>query len=220
MTGFGLALWSKPLRSRQGFFDRPPAPETERQDIGVPSETPRPLGNRQLLTLIVEIVTAARVRLLFNRRRPSTISRFVGFVIVNAIQRMTRRTWTEVCVEILETRSPSGADLDTPAAVPAIPFDVGSRAASDSAAPRFVFAAVAHAVRRRVRFDQGIAAAAATGTPAVRDVAPIDNFCAAAVALTPPVAFSWGGGLHDQCGVPVARLKRHRLSFYMESDEV
>lgn len=93
-----------------------------------------------------------RVAVLFIRQRPSAIILFVISIIVNSVERATRRTLAHVFKESYERRLPLLRHGDASPAITRKAWIVLVEASALGRTPSHIFLTQAHSVRKSVRF--------------------------------------------------------------------
>lgn len=102
-----LVLQRSQCHARRGTFSKP-----TKHRAAIESETKRPFGDSEGLSVVGESVTGPPIAALNFASRPSAVRRLVVSVVVDAIERMLPRwTWPHVAKEVLKS-PPSLADRD------------------------------------------------------------------------------------------------------------
>lgn len=140
-----------------GPFQRPSVAPKSLHESGICQADDRcPFGYCVRLTSIRVFDVLSSVIGLLARRGPAAIARFVVAFIVNSIQRMQRRTWPHVGVELREVLAPSWMHRNAASAITRIFGVVRVVTTRFSAFPLTMFAC-ACAPMRQMHLDQAVA---------------------------------------------------------------
>lgn len=143
-----------PIASRrQCLLDGPAKSETLSDRRGGQADTARPVSNRQRFTGMTKNATHARVARLFGLCGPSTVTRFIVPVVVDAIERVLHRgSASNIAQECREVARPFNAHRNPAPSIVGVFGIVGIVTAGLHSGPHDVFWRSGHSVRPIVRW--------------------------------------------------------------------
>lgn len=155
--------------------------------VVVEMKTFAPFRERPSFAVIGHEDGTSRVPGLFREAGPTTVSRFIASIVVDAINGVLRR-WarSHVCEEVLERRQPPGAHLNAASAISLVARVVAVTAAFLHCLPDSIFAGPGRAVGlQALPAKVGLVAAATNRVPASQ-AAGDSNVGRAAIAMAYP----------------------------------